>query len=95
MRKIKMQHSDLIVSDPEYWVCYIHPNENMITLCSLPIEDTDFPDTTEPVNCPDCLAIIRECKSLEIPGMTESDGYTETSRQFAHDHDIMTTMLTE
>ena len=95
MRKIKMQHSDLIVSDPEYWVCYIHPNDDCMTLCSLPIEDTDLPDTTESVDCPDCLQIILECKELEIPSMKESDGYTETSRQFAQDHDIMTTMLEE
>lgn len=74
---------------------------NSYTLCGLNTEGDEYlgqkpgKETKRKINCPDCLAIIRECKSLEMPGMKESDGYTETSRQFAQDHDIMTTMLTE
>jgi hypothetical protein len=90
MRKIEMQHSDLIVADQEYWVCYIHPKDDCMTLCSLPIDDSDIANTTEPITCPDCLQIIRECQAIDKPYRAnflwppEEDSIEEAGYEFAN-----------
>jgi len=58
--------------DGKQQICYQNPIQQMQSLCGLVFHKFAYTKTTKPVNCPDCLAIIRECKELDLVPKPES-----------------------
>jgi len=74
MRKIKLTSFPLSPTGKiKELVCYDHPVVDNQTLCANFLSSYDEIEiTTEPITCPDCLAIIRECKELDLVPKPES-----------------------
>jgi hypothetical protein len=65
MRKIKHSVYDPHKNEHVYYVCAAY--QEHITLCSSwEIYEKFDKETTEPITCPDCLAIIRECQEIKF-----------------------------
>jgi hypothetical protein len=52
--------------DGKQQICYQNPIQQMQSLCGLVFHKFAYTKTTKPVNCPDCLAIIRECQEIKF-----------------------------
>jgi len=68
MRKIKLTNYPRYNNDKiKSIVCFLNPVYEYLTLCGTDTGGYDEQkDTTEPITCPDCLAIIRECQEIKF-----------------------------
>jgi len=68
MRKLKLTSFPLSPTGKiKELVCYDHPVVDNQTLCANFLSSYDeIETTTEPITCPDCLAIIRECQESKF-----------------------------